>query len=366
MTVRYLAAALAAALVANSGTADAQTTPSPALLVLAKSDQTLAIVEPASLKVITRLPAGPDPHEVITSADGRYAYISNYGGGAYNTLTVIDLVAQKALPPVDLGALRGPHGLAFEGGKVWFTAEAAKAIGSYDPMSKTIDWVLGTGQNRTHMLTVSKDLQRIVTANTASGSVSVIDRRSTDSRPPAGGPVSGAAAGSGQGASPAGAAPSRAAGAPQIDWDQTVIPTGRGAEGFDASPDGKTIWVANAADGTVSIIDADSKKVVETLAANVVGANRLKFTTDGTLVFISSLRAPDVAVFEAATHRERTRIPVGRGAAGILMQPDGTRVYIACSPDNSVAVIDLKSLAVVGRIEPGRNPDGLAWAARRD
>jgi YVTN family beta-propeller protein len=58
------------------------------------------------------------------------------------------------------------------------------------------------------------------------------------------------------------------------------------------------------------------------------------------------------------------RIPVGRGAAGIQIQPDGARAYIACSPDDNVAVVDLKSFAVVGRIDAGKNPDGLAWAVR--
>ena len=77
-------------------------TPANALLVLAKTDRTLAIVDPATLKIVARVPSGPDPHEVIASADGRYAYISNYGSGAYNTLTVVDLVGQNALPVIDL------------------------------------------------------------------------------------------------------------------------------------------------------------------------------------------------------------------------------------------------------------------------
>jgi DNA-binding beta-propeller fold protein YncE len=119
-------------------------TPSDALLALSKTDRTLAIVNPATLEVIARIPVGNDPHEVIASSDGTTAYVSNYGGGAYNTLAVVDLVAQKALPSIDLGALRGPHGLTFVGGKVWFTAEAAKAIGSYDPATKSVDWIFGT------------------------------------------------------------------------------------------------------------------------------------------------------------------------------------------------------------------------------
>src|SRR5207249_910838 len=113
----------------------AESSPSPALLVLSKSDHTLAIVDPETLKVLARVPSGPDPHEVVASSDGRLAFISNYGGGAYNTISVIDVVAQKALPAVDLGPLRGPHGLMFVQGMLYFTAEANKAIGRYNPSS---------------------------------------------------------------------------------------------------------------------------------------------------------------------------------------------------------------------------------------
>jgi YVTN family beta-propeller protein len=316
-------------------------TPANALLILAKRDGMLLIVDPSSLQVIARVPVGNDPHEVIASADGRIAYASNYGSGAYNTLAVVDLVAQKALPSVDLGALRGPHGLTFVGGKAWFTAEAAKAIGSYDPATKSIDWIMGTGQNRTHMIYVSADLKLIVTTNVSSGTVSIIEK-AAGSHPGQGG----------------------AMGAPGGEWNETVVRVGNGSEGFDVSSDGKEIWVANAEDGTVSIIDVERKLVKETLAADVGGANRLKFTPDGKLALISSLRSSDVAVIETATRKTVKRIAVGHGAAGIQMQPDGARAFVACSPDGYVAVIDLRSLEVAGRIAAGRDPDGLAWAAR--
>ena len=150
----------------------AQTTPKESLLALSKRDHTLAIVDPATLKVLAKVPVGDDPHEVIASTDGSAAYVSNYGFGRYNTITVIDLRGKKALAAIDLGALRGPHGLDFVGGKVWFTAEAAKAIGSYDPASKKVDLILGTGQNRTHMLYVFDNLNRIVTSNVSSATMS--------------------------------------------------------------------------------------------------------------------------------------------------------------------------------------------------
>jgi YVTN family beta-propeller protein len=141
-----------------------------------------------------------------------------------------------------------------------------------------------------------------------------------------------------------------------------VIPVGRGSEGFDVSPDGKEAWIANAQDGTVSIIDIARKQVTATLQANVRGANRLKFTPDGTRALISA--GSDLVVLDAATHKEVKRINIGHGLEGLLIQPDGARAFVASTPDNFVAVIDLKTLTVTGKIDAGPNPDGMAWAGR--
>jgi YVTN family beta-propeller protein len=325
-------------------------TPPTSLLALSKGEQSLSIVDPATLTVVARVPAGPDPHEVIASDDGKFAFISNYGGGSYNTITVVDLLAQKTLPIIDLGALRGPHGLAFVGGKLWFTAEGSKAVGSYDPATKQIDWILGTGQDRTHMIFVFPSLNPIVTSNVNSATVTVIEKTDSFAGPPP------------SGSPPPGGAPRPT---PRTNWAETVIPVGKGSEGFDVSPDGKEIWVANAQDGTISVIELAAKKVVQTLNANARGANRLKFTADGKLVFVSTLGGPDLVVLDAVTRKEVKRLPIGHGAAGILMQPDGQGAYVACTPDDYIVVIDLKSLTVTGKITAGTHPDGLAWAVRK-
>jgi YVTN family beta-propeller protein len=140
------------------------------------------------------------------------------------------------------------------------------------------------------------------------------------------------------------------------------IPVGRGAEGFDVH--GQELWAANAQDGTISIIDLAAKKVVETLDADVKSANRLKFTPDGKTVFVSLLNGPDVSVFDAATRKLKKKIPVGHGAAGIEMQPDGSRAFVACTPDSYVVIVNLKTLEQAGHLDAGKNPDGMAWCHR--
>jgi len=342
---------------------------SSSLLVLSKSDHTVSIVDPSSLQVSARLPSGPDPHEIIASDDGKLAYISNYGGldSTLNTISVVDLVSRKAMPPIDLGAIRSSHGLAFDGGKLYFTAETNKVIGRYDPATQHVDWILGTGQDRTHMVEVSKSLDKIYTSNVNSATISIIEQVS----PPAGGfgPPPGAAPGSGPPAGPPPQGPGGPGGQPRLTWEITNVPAGKGVEGFDISPDGKEIWAANARDATVTIIDVATKKAIQTLPIPVKGANRLKFTPDGKRVLISGLgaRAGDssLVIMDAITRKDVKQLNLGGGAAGILIAADGARAYVAVSMADKVAVVDLKTLEVVGQIDAGKQPDGLAWATQK-
>lgn len=308
-------------------------TPSPRLLVLEKADRSLAIVDPATLKVIARVPAGEDPHEVVASQDGTRAYISNYGGldTPQKTLSAVDLVSERALPAIDLGALRAPHGLDMVGGKVYFTAEGSKIIGSYNPAANQIEWVLGTGQDRTHMLKVNPDLSAIYTANVNSGTVTIFER---DKNADASG------------------------------WTANNIRIGQAPEGFDVSPDGRELWAASHQD-VLSIIDIAGKRMVQTMNLHTKFANRVKFTPDGKRVLISDLANGELIVVDAAARKELKRITLGRGCAGILVVPDGSAAYVAVSPDNNVAVIDLKTLSLAGRIATGKGPDGLAWAVHK-
>src|ERR1700752_1233775 len=140
-------------------------TPGRSLLALSKANHTLAIIDPASLKVIARIPVGDDPQEGVASSDGKTAYVCIYGGGSFHEINIIDLVAQKPFTNIDTRPLFGPHDIAFVNGKAWFTAEGSKAVGRYDPATGKLDWSMGTGQDRTHMIYVTPDAKKIYTTN---------------------------------------------------------------------------------------------------------------------------------------------------------------------------------------------------------
>src|SRR6266581_4037610 len=280
--------------------------------------------------LLPKIPTGEAPHEIAASDDGKFAFVANYGARTPgNTLSVIDLLAQKELRRVDLGALRRPHGITFADGKVWFTAEHNKLIARYDPAANQLDWLLGIGQNGTHMLVFSKDRTLLFTSNIGSDSITMLQRGSDTS-----------------------------------GWSAAVIPVGKGPEGGDVSPDGREFWAANSGDGTVSIIDVTAKKVVQTLDLHTKRSNRLKFTPDGKLALVSDLSGNELVVLDAPSRKEIKRLSLGRQPEGILILPDGSRAYVAGAGEKTVAVLDLKTLEVAARIPTGNGPDGLAWALR--
>ena len=308
--------------------------PSPAIVVLSEDSSSLAIIDVQTKRIVGRVPTGEGPHEVAASADGKLAFVTNYGltdpVKPGDSISVIDLVARKELRRVRIGAAARPHGITFAGGKVYFTAEGFKMIGSYDPASDQIDWMLGNGQDRTHMLVLNDDLNRIFASNVGSDNIVAMERL-----------------------------------ADSPDWAVTVIPVGKGPMAIDISPDGKEVWTAHTLDGGVSVVDAAAKKVVQTLSLGTKRTNRLKFTPDGKHVLLTDRDGGELLVLDAATRKLVKRIPVGRRPSGILIVPDGSLAYVAVQADDNLAIIDLKTFEVTGRIPTDSNPDGMAWVEPR-
>jgi len=326
-----LALSLVALATIASGAAS-QTSSAARLLVLLRNASALAIVDPASGKVLGRVPVGKDPHEVAVTPDGKTAFVASTSEG----ISVIDVPAMKELRRVDTGTLSAPHDVLYAGGKVYFTAEGFKTIGRYDPAANRIEWMLGIGQDGTHMMVLAKDQQTMWVPNRGSNSISVIEGV-------AGGPPK---------------------------FRTTAIPVpGKTPEGLDLSPDGRELWTATRGDGGVSIIDTASRKVTQSFNLKLTDANRLKFTPDGKVLILDG-GTGTLIVLDAASRKEIKRLKVAPGDSGdggIFVMPDGSRAYLGLRDDHSVVVIDLKTLAIANRFAMGPNsgPGCINWASLR-
>ena len=317
------------------------------LLALSKGEHVLAIVDPETLKIKVKVPVGDDPHEIIASSDGKIAYVSNSYGANKHEIDVIDIATATRLPDIQIQPFVSPHGLDFADGKLWFSAEGSSAIGRYNPKTNLVDWTQGTGQNRTHMIYVSADAKKIYATNVNSGTVSILEDSILAPRVETVVP-------SGNGT------PAKTS---QHLWTQTVVAVSKGIEGFDILPNGKELWTASALDGKIWVIDLKSKKAISIPGINTFGANRLKFSTDGKMAFVSCIRTGELYFVDTQSHQLIKQIKLGNGCAGMLVDKDQSRLFVACTSDNYIAVIDINKFEVTDKIAL-MAPDGLAWSNR--
>ena len=310
-----------------SGQIEAQTN-QKYLLVLNKDEASLTILDPNDLKVLGKVPVGDSPHEVVASADGKFAFVANYGAQTPgNSLSVIDLAAKKELRRVDLSPLMRPHGIQEIGGKIYFTAETNRAIARFDPATNKVDWLMGTGQNASHMVVGTNDQKRFYTANIGSDSVTMFEFANV---PPAGSQI-------------------------------TNIAVGKQPEAIDLSPDGKEVWVGLNQEGAIDVIDTAAKKVAEKIKLGE-RPYRVKFTPDGKTVYATMPNTKEIIVIDAATRKESKRLKLESVPLGIVFTKDGKFAFVSVVQNDYVLKIDLEKFAVVGKAETGKAPDGVALA----
>jgi DNA-binding beta-propeller fold protein YncE len=294
----------------------------------------LAFVNFASGAIVARVPVGREPHEVAASGDRRYALVTNTGNytDPGNTLSLIDVQARRELRRVDLGPLGNPHGVLPMGSRFLFTAEGARVIGAYDPERDHVDWIMGTGQDTTHLLAQAAQGKTIYATNRGSSTVSTF-KQSTD-------------------AGPAGS------------WLLHTNPVCGAPEGIDVAPDGGQVWIGCRGSNEIGILDAATGSLLRRFTTHTQSLARLKFTLDGRSVLVTDPKVGELVVFDVRTHAERARLQVGLGCEGLLLVPDGRHALVAVTNEDNVAVVDLETLRIERRIQTGTGPDGMAWIGR--
>lgn len=320
-TFRFTALALTVA-----GTAAAQVPGlSGTLIVTNKTPSTATIIDVATGQALATLPTGTNPHEVVLSANGRTAVITDYGTGASPTLTVIDVPAKRVVRTISLGQYTAPHGIVYLPGDslVAVTSERTNHVVIVAVGSSEIRKAIPTNKRGSHMVGVTGDGRRAWTGDMGDHTVSELDV------------VAGTYV--------------RSIAVP----DQP--------EAINVTPDGREVWVGSNATGKVSVIDPATGSVT-TAAAGVSWPYRILFTPDAKTVVIPDLRNHEVRFLERATRKELSRISLaGAGPQGVIMTPDGRYLLESLSAQARVVVIDMRTRAVVGHIPAGQTPDGIAY-----
>jgi len=299
------------------------------IVVTNKQPATATIVDVASGRTLATLPTGQGPHEVVISADGRTAVVTDYGAQTPGrTLTVVDVPALRVARTIDLGEYTRPHGIAWMPGDsvVVVTSETTRNIVLVNVRTGSVVRAIPTQGNGSHMVGVTANGALAFTGNMGTHNVSQIDL--------------------GTGAV----------------VRQFAVPNT--PEAINVTPDGREVWVGSNATGRVSVVDP-ATGAVTTAAEGLAWPYRVLFSPDAGLALLPDYRGEALRFLDRATKRELGRLAFpGAGPQGITITPDGRFALQSLAAFGRVAVVDVGTRASVGTLAVGDTPDGVAFTTR--
>ena len=304
------------------------------LVVAEKGQQSMAIIDPASGKVLASVPeGGVTGHEVIASAEGRLAFVPIYGNSGVgkpgtdgNSIAVIDIAAQKVVHTISFDHGNRPHCplIGPKDGLLYVTTELDQSITLIDPKTFKIVGSIPTGQTQSHMLALSHDGQRGYTANVGPGTVSVLD------------------------------IPNRKV--------LKIIPISGNTQRIAISPDDHWVFTADQTKPQLAVIDTATNSVAKWVPLEGIAYGTAP-TPDGRFLLLTLPDQNKIAVVDLKSMQVVRSISTGVYPQEIVVRPNGKTAYVSCETSNQVAEINLENWTLTRLIQTGKSTDGLAWAA---
>jgi YVTN family beta-propeller protein len=306
------------------------------LLVANKGDNSLGIIDPVAGRQLAEVPeGGVTGHEITTSPDGHLAYVPIYGNSGVgqpgtdgSNLVVIDLAARKVIGNVDFGKGVRPHLPVFgpKNGLLYVSTELNQSLTIIDPKTLKIIGSVPTGQEQSHMFSITRDGHRAYTANVGPGTVSVLD----------------------------------------LDAKKVIaiIPVSGQVQRISLSRDDSMAFTSDVTKPQLAVIDTATNKIKTWVPLPGLGYGSAP-TADGKYLLIALPLIHQLGVVDLTTFKVAHTIDLPVRPQEVLIAPDDRTAYVSIDQGAKVAVISLSDWKVEKMIDAGRGADGLAWAAMR-
>lgn len=245
------------------------------LLVGDTAGNTLFYLDPQTGQVQHHIPLS-DPYQLEFSPNGKWLTVA---GLARNQIDIYDAASMHLVRRIPAASMPSHINYAPDSGVVYVSLQGSDSLIAILPATGEVLWRKTVGRTPAGVLWING---RLLVGIMGSDHVAVVD--------PADGRV------------------------------ERKIVTGRGAHNLFLAPDGKTLYVCNRVDGSISVVDPVSLTVRRTIRVPG-GPDDLDFAPDGK-IWVSRRFAHSVAILDLSNDRYET-IPVGRSPHGIWLNPLG-------------------------------------------
>jgi len=261
-------------------------------------------------KLLTTVPVGKHPHEMILSPDGPTLYITDNGtmrieeaGAGGNTVSIVDVRARQKVGEIALGKYHRPHGIDLDPkrGLLAVSTENPDALLTVDPAKRAVVKVYDAKGKTSHMVRFGPGAKHAFVCNSTSNDVAAV---------------------------------ALATGVVK------TIPIGERPEGSVLAKDGRELYVCSREGHKIYVIDTAKQAVVGEIATGR-GPVRIGITPDGKRLVYALYHDETVEIADPAARKVLRRVKLTGRLVSLGISPDGQRAYASAEELDTVHVISI-------------------------
>jgi YVTN family beta-propeller protein len=320
LVVAFLAGLLAMPIQAQVSTAPAGPSLRYPVFVLNSLDADVSVIDPVSWTEVRRIATGKEPHHLYLTPDERSLIVAN---ALSDSLTFLDPKTAEVQRTVR--GIVDPYQLQFSPDMKWFVTAANRLnhidIYRWDGRDLVLAKRVATARTPSHLWIDSKSRTLYSTMQDSDELVAIDMQTQTIKWRTGTGPMPadvfltpddrtlfiGLTGGSGvEVYDVSGAAPRLL----------KTIPTGKGAHAFRSAGDGRHVYVSNRVANTISKLDWQAQKVVDSYPAPG-GPDCMDISADGRFILVTSRWAKKLTVIDTQTRQVVRQVKVGKSPHGV-------------------------------------------------
>lgn len=128
--------------------------------------------------------------------------------------------------------------------------------------------------------------------------------------------------------------------------------THTGQHGAAVSKDGSRVWLTSETPNALLEIDASNGKLLNVWPTNQQRTHLVVPSPDEKRFYVTNTVSGSLTIIDRATGLAKS-IPIGAGAEGISVSPDGKEVWVAWRNDSKISIVSTANDAVVETISAG-------------
>ena len=329
--------------------------------VVNQDNDTVSVFDAATNAKLSEIAVGSKPRSIAIAPNGN-VWVTNKGAA---TLSIINPTTLAVVQTVNLPYASQPFGIAFAptGGSAFVVLEATGLLMKLDATNGAVQATVGVGAN-VRGVAITADgasvlVSRFITPRLPGEETATVQPSATN-----GGEIVVVNASA---MTVANTVVLQHSERPDAEAQSRGIPNYVGA--LAISPDGQTAWAPSKQDNikrgklrdgndlnfqnsvraVLSLIRLGGGANTDVLADRIDHdnsglASAAAYDPFGSYLFVALETSREVAIVDAYGKKEIARLSVGRAPQGVLVSPDGLRLYVSNLMDRSVQVFDLSAL----------------------